>query len=105
MHAVSLAVSIPKLAKRSLYLRYNMAKTGLRSRRILSDPGPGLKRSASTPTPTPLRLRPNKSYSFVKGAICFSHFIDFHFECIQKGDKAIQHQCALTADAVGRGYC
>ena len=33
-----------------------------------------------------------------------SHFLNFHFVSIQKGDTAIQPPLALTADAAGRGY-
>ena len=61
--------------------------TGLRSRRISSnsDSDSGRKILTPTPSPTPLWLRRNKSYSILKNNM-ISHFLDFHFDYIQKGD-------------------
>ena len=57
--------------------------TALRSRRILSDSDSNSDSSLKISTPTPLWLRPNERYSTVKRTVCHSHFLDFHFDCIQ----------------------
>ena len=77
---------------------------GLRSRRISSDSDSRLSLWTPTPPLNPLRLRLNKSYSMLRRAICCIHFLHLHFDRIQTGDTAIQHQFALTANATGRCY-
>ena len=52
-----------------------------------------------------LRLRSHKSYSILKRPTSGSHFLVFHFDCIQKGDTAIQRPFAITTTAAGMGYC
>ena len=87
---------------------YDGLYTGLQSRWISSDSDSdsdsNLKISTPTPTPNPLRLLPSKGNSISKGPTCCSHFLHFHFDCIQKGEMAIQHPFALAAHAAGRGY-